>query len=676
MNSKIESIRQHSIRTRFIAWFLLVSIVPLLAVTYFVQKINSDIVIEKEEEAMHSLILSKAQSIDHWFNAQMSEMQIAAESDIIKSMNPERVIPYLSMLDNRSDVFETMFAIDTNGTVVAHTIPESIGSDYSDRSYVSKALNGESNYSDVLTSKATGNRIVVAATPIKDENGSIVGILAGSANFEVLVDTYLMKKEESNSSNPLDMTSSQITLLDSQGTLQVVPDEKLIGQNVDEAQLSNDIADILKKSAEGTGISSFEYIGEDYLAAYAPIEKVNYGLTIYTPENIVLAESKSTQITSMIIIAITAIFIILLSIMIVRSITKPILAVAKGMSNVASGDLTTNKMEIKTHDELGELAHNFNTMVDNIKHLVTEIKDASEQVASSSQQLTVSSEETVQSTEQISASIQSIASHSEVQANITEDAKNVVSDISNGISTISANIKETSFIAKEAVSAATTGSQVIERTISQMQMVDEKTNVASITVNALGKKSNEIGDIISVITNIADQTNLLALNAAIEAARAGEYGKGFAVVADEVRKLAEQSSQASGQISDLIKEIQFEISSSIKAMNEGNLAVNDGKTYVEQAGVEFEKIASAIGDISIQIQNILEESTKINGHSEKMVEDIIHLTDISLEAASNTQEIASASEQQNSTMQEIAAFAAVLSNMADELRNSAQTFKL
>ncbi|RKJ45540.1 methyl-accepting chemotaxis protein [Butyricicoccus sp. 1XD8-22] len=347
------------------------------------------------------------------------------------------------------------------------------------------------------------------------------------------------------------------------------------------------------------------------------------------------------------------------------------------MNMVASGDLSIRPLTVKTHDELGELSHNFNVMVENIKHLVTDIKTASEQVASASEELTASSEETAQSTEQIAASIQTIASNTESQANITEKTKNVVTDISKGISTISTNIEETNEIAEKAVIAAKTGTQVIDNSINQMKIIDEKTNVATTTtINALGKKSTEIGDIISVITNIAEQTNLLALNAAIEAARAGEYGKGFAVVADEVRKLAEQSSQASGQISELIKQIQLEISTSINAMNDGSLAVNDGKSLVEKAGQEFDKIVTSIENVSDKMHNILNESMKIKTHSDKMVEDIIHLTNISNTAKDNTQEIALATAEQNGTMEEIAASANTLALMADELKQASQAFKL
>ncbi len=452
------------------AWFLIVSIVPLLIVSFIIQKINSDIIIDKEQQSMQSLVDSKAESVDQWFKAQMSEMEIASKSDIMKSMDIDRVIPYLQMLEERSEVFETMFAIDTNGMVVAHSKPESIGADYSDRSYVPIALDGVSNYSDVLVSKATGNRIVVAATPIEDENGEIVGIFAGSANFEILIDSLLTEDENS---------STQITLVDGQRTIQVSPDEELVGVNVNESEFNQQLANVLNNSINERGMYNVNHKNEKYLLASSPILTVGFGLNVQVPESVILSETNSIQITTYIIIGLTAILIIILSIFIVRSITRPILSVARRMNMVASGDLSIKPLAVKTQDELGELSNNFNVMVENIKHLVTEIKTASEQVASSSEELTASSEETAQSTEQIAASIQTIASNSETQASITEDTKQVVTDISNGISRISTNIEETNTIAEKAVLAAKTGSQVIDNSVNQMKLVDEKTTIAS-----------------------------------------------------------------------------------------------------------------------------------------------------------------------------------------------------
>lgn len=657
---------KYSIKKKFIGWFLLVSVLPLILVSFVIQNMNSKITVKKEEEAMHNLLLSKAEFVNQWFSAQMGEMQVAAESDVMKSMDSESMIPYLQTLEARSKVFETMFVLNTDGTVIAHSKPESIGSDYSDRSYYPIALKGESTYSEVLISKATGNRIIVGATPIKDDNGNIIGIMCGSANFEILVDTLLKNDED---------VSSNLVLIDNLGYIQVANNEEIIGKHIDESNLEQGTVNILKESLNSSGISSLRINGEQYIFAHAPIESVGFGLILETPEKIVLNEAKTIQHTVYIIIGISAIFIILFSIMIVQTITKPILRVAAGMNEVAAGNLNIEKIQCKNKDEIGQLTEHFNDMVHNVKLLVAEIKKATEQVQASSEEFTASSEETLLATEQISASIQTISASTDEQTSFMERGNQLISNISNRVHAITENIQQTNNNVDDAVMAAMTGTEVIQETINQMKAIEGKTNTATKAINLLGKKSNEINEIVSVITDIADQTNLLALNAAIEAARAGQYGKGFAVVADEVRKLAEQSSDASRQISKLIQEIQSEISDSVLAMNEGNNAVQDGMKYVDKAGNEFSNITIAVKKVSTQMNKILDESSTIKEHVERIVHHINEVLNSSMQTSSSIQEIASASEQQHGTMQEIASAANELAKMAETLNETAQKFK-
>lgn len=657
-----------SIRTKLTVWILLLAIGPLVAATISIQTINSRSLINKENATIQEMVNSKSRDIALWFKARTAEMEIAAESDIMKSLDSTRINPFLTTLNDRSEVFETMFVLDKYGVVLAHTKASSIGSDYSDRAYYSITLAGQASYSDVVISKATGNRIVVVTTPVKDTAGNVIGILAGSANFEKLISEYLTFDNNK--------MQTQVTLVDSSGIIQLNAENGLIGKKIAESSLDSEMKKYLTASQTETGIVEMKEQDETQLLAYAPIDMVGYGLTIYTPKNIVIADTKKIQNIALLIIVVTACLVAIISYLVIRRIVKPIIMVSEGMDKFANGHLTMEPFVVRSQDELGHLTENFNTMMHNTKDLVINIQRTADQVAASSEQLTESTNETVAAAEQISASVQTIAASAEQQAGYTEDVKNVVTGISQGITLITNNINETNNIADHAVAVASSGTTVIQQTVTQMQRIEATTNNATKTINQLGAKSSEIDKIIAVITSIADQTNLLALNAAIEAARAGDYGKGFAVVAEEVRKLAEQSAQASGQISQLIKEIQQEIHSSIEAMNEGTNAVKDGATLVGSAGTAFNDIEQVVVNVSVHMRQIHEESVRIHTNTVTMVDDIENITDISISTSSNTQEIASASEEQNSSMAEMAQMADNLSTMAIKLHQSTQFFRV
>jgi len=673
---KKKGLRLNSMRTKFISWFLLIALIPLIIVTIIVDRIGSDILIEKEKSAMHSLVLSKAQAMNEWFNTQRSELELAAETDMIKSLDNKRMYPFISLVNERSEVLETVFMTDTAGDVISHTTSESIGSDYSDREYIQAALKGESVFSEVLISKATGNRIVVVAVPVKDNKGTVIGVLAGSANFEVLLDTFLNDKDSVNNIATSMELSTHTTLVDAEERIQMSPKGEAIGVAIDETDFDSTWSSVLKKSLHETGIASFNQLDEPYLVAYAPIESIGFGLSFSVPEELVLVDSQSIEKTFILIITLTSILIIILAFFITNRITKPILSVSNGMKVVASGDLTADQVSVKSKDEIGDLSNSFNEMIYNMKQLIKTVTTTADRVNASSEELTVSAKETTRATEQISASIQSIASGTELQVTSIENVEQTVTDISNGITNISSTIQITNDTTEQTVRDAMNGNEVIKGFINQMKTIDETTEAASRTINHLGDKSTEIETIVSVITAIAEQTNLLALNAAIEAARAGEHGKGFAVVADEVKKLAKQSGQASAEISNLIGDIQSEIDASILAIDKGKMAVNDGIVSVQQAGNAFNTISDSIRRVSEQMQSVSTAVTQIKDGSENMVASIKTIRQISEGASSNTQEVAAASEQQTASMVEIESATNTLSTMAEDLQKSARAFRI
>lgn len=357
-------------------------------------------------------------------------------------------------------------------------------------------------------------------------------------------------------------------------------------------------------------------------------------------------------------------------------ITRALNKTAEITEQISEGNLAVEKVDYKANDEIGKLTTSVNRMSDNLRDMVIKLSGAAEQVASSSEQLTASANETSKATEQITESIQEVASGAEKQVESSNTSQQVAADMSKGMSQISSHVTDVNDSSISTAQKAEDGLTVIKEAIEQMNLTDEKTRAIAGQIEQLGSKSNEIGNITSLITDVAEQTNLLALNAAIEAARAGEHGKGFAVVADEVRKLAEQTSQAAGQINNLIKAIQSDISLSIAAISEGQQTVTDSASHVKQAGTSFEEIAMAVKNVSSQIEEVSAAVQQLNAGTQAMVGAIDESTSIAEQSAGYTQSIAASAEEQNASMEEVTASAQNLAHMAEELQDIVKQFKV
>jgi methyl-accepting chemotaxis protein len=198
--------------------------------------------------------------------------------------------------------------------------------------------------------------------------------------------------------------------------------------------------------------------------------------------------------------------------------------------------------------------------------------------------------------------------------------------------------------AKNSGSTAKEGGKVVAETIEGMNRIADVVRSSAETVQALGKSSDQIGEIVQVIDDIADQTNLLALNAAIEAARAGEQGRGFAVVADEVRKLAERTTKATKEIAGMIKQIQKDTSNAVISMSKGTEEVEKGKALADKAGESLKEIilgAVKVVDVITQVAAASEEQSST---SEEISRSIEAINNVTRESTAGIQQIAKASE--------------------------------
>jgi methyl-accepting chemotaxis protein len=413
----------------------------------------------------------------------------------------------------------------------------------------------------------------------------------------------------------------------------------------------------------------------------------------------------STAITMIFSIALIAVVVgILLGAFISRGITKPVSRLVDGSESVANGDLTKD-IEIETKDEIGILAKSFGTMVGNLRNLVKEIQSTSMNVSSTSQELASSAEEMNASTQQVSSAIQQISKGAQSQAGQVEDTTKVVKEMSGSVDDVTSRAVLAAEEAGKSSTSARSGRKTVEEAVTKMeessrsavqeavvkmQAIQKVVGESAMTIGNLGKRSEEISQIVDVITNITDQTNLLALNAAIEAARAGEQGRGFAVVAEEVKNLAEDSREAADRIANMIKEIQGETVKAVDAMQRGTKEVEEGMKAInstEDAFKEinnmadvttqtFENIASLAASTSEQVQAISAATQQQKTGTEMVASAIDGIASVAEESASASEESASSTEELTASMEEMTARAQELSEMALSLQRSAGRFKL
>ena len=312
--------------------------------------------------------------------------------------------------------------------------------------------------------------------------------------------------------------------------------------------------------------------------------------------------------------------------------TKPINTMVDGMERLANNDLSRD-VDLDTSDEIGKMASSFNRARKSINNLLFEVRTNIEQISSAVTEIAAAAEQSASGAgEQESQAGEVSASIEEMSAKIVESSQNAA------FATESA---------RNAAEVAGEGGYVVQQTIDGMQAISESVKVSAATIAELGKRSDEIGEIISVIDDIADQTNLLALNAAIEAARAGDQGRGFAVVADEVRKLAERTTKATAEIAGMIKGIQEDTSGAVASMEEGTIQVKSGMEYAVKAGDSLKSIVSVVNVVQNMIEQISTASDEQSTTAEQISNNVGKIASVTKQSAQSAEQMAATAEQLN-----------------------------
>jgi len=358
------------------------------------------------------------------------------------------------------------------------------------------------------------------------------------------------------------------------------------------------------------------------------------------------------------------------------SIANPIKVVTERMNDIEQGHLNGAALNIRSRDEVGQLATSLDQMQKGLRGLVQSIVNASQTITGRSEELNQAAFEVSEGSEQMAATMEELASGSETQAN---DATSLATMMNSFITNIdqanedSVNVQQRS---NEVVELTNRGRELMDTSTTQMATIDRIVHDAVDKVIGLDQHSQQISELVAVIQDIADQTNLLALNAAIEAARAGEHGQGFAVVADEVRKLAEQSASSVTNITDIAEQIQTEASIVAQSLREGYTEVEQGTAHIQATDDTFNEISAAITNTGNSINEITTRLSDIVENSVKVGSSIENIAAISEQSAAGVQQSTAATEETNAAMQEVAGNSEELAKLAEELNKLIEQFKL
>ena len=422
-------------------------------------------------------------------------------------------------------------------------------------------------------------------------------------------------------------------------------------------------------------------MGEDHYAAYQPLKDTS-GKTIGMLFVGVSVEEMNDMLIELIFLS-TALAIVVIIILcglasnfLIGKMFGQLDEVVGTMKKISGGNLRIDDLEIKSNDELGVLAESVNDMKIRLRNLLTKIAECSERVAASSEELTAGTQQTSDSINVVAQNMEVLTSGTVEQEEMIHTIEDRIKDMNERMNDLHERAKDMEKIAADSANNASLGKEKVDAAITVMKNIAEQVSNSAKVIGELGKRSDEIGRIAETIAGIAGQTNLLALNAAIEAARAGEHGRGFSVVAEEVRKLAEQSSEATENISKLISVIQADTTSAVESIEQSNKSVKEGTQSVAETGEAFSGIETQATKLNTNVSRSLENIVAVDTSNKEILSTVGRVREIAIRSSDNANSVSATTQEQSATMQEITDASRTLAELANDIQGEVAQFKL
>ncbi|MBQ1868783.1 MULTISPECIES: methyl-accepting chemotaxis protein [Selenomonas] len=541
-------------------------------------------------------------------------------------------------------------------------------------------IKGAAAYADVLKGDAdqvitkpefdkAGNVVFVVGSALKAADGHRQGMITAEVTLNEVEDKVKALRFGDNGYS---------ILIDGDGTYLYSPDkDKILNKKIEDSD-DPGVKELGRKMLSGRA-DMFRYqqvTGEKMVAIYYPVPGTGWSMATIAYADELFAPAMNAL---MIMAGISLILLLLISVGItvaINVITKPLKGMMAEMHRLADGDFREYDTGIKSDDELGHLADAMKSMREELGKVIKTVRTSSESLAASVEELNATTGQSAKASSQIADSIMAVAAGAADQLDAVNSTTDAMQQFNTDIEAITNRTRQAASKGHEAASVAQAGGDKLNQAINQIKRIAESTEESTRMVAELGKRSNEIGNIVDTISEIAEQTNLLALNAAIEAARAGDAGRGFAVVADEVRKLAESSQQAAKQIAELIAMIQQDTQTVVDGIQAGGEEVKSGTESILSTGEAFKSIVTIVDEVSDQLDGISQAVQRVAKSGQTIDNNVRRMEQASRQTAQQAETVSATTEEQTAAVHEISDSSHTLAQMADELQENVERFKL
>ncbi|SHH52665.1 methyl-accepting chemotaxis protein [Tepidibacter thalassicus] len=659
------------IRGKLISVFVILITVPLIFLGVAAHKKSLNIIEKDLKELSVSTLEGIEISIDNYLKGFEDSLDMLANNvDLKEILNHPNYEPFMiglfqGVIDSHKDVISVYMGTKDKQMF---TYPQAEYSEDFDpttrpwykNAYEKKITSWTQPYVDVHTNKL----VVTVSSPVYDENNEFVGVVA----MDVLLDSLsnnISKMKIGNNGYPF--------IVDANGNFMTHKNKSKIGNKLK----TKEIVEAMAKEKTGDVVYELNENGKirKKFAAFRKMNKTGWTIfgSLYLDE--ILDRAHDMIYTIVLIGGMLLVGAIIVAYVFSKSLTSTIHKLISDMEKIKEGDLTV-RSDIKTDDELGKLASNFNDTIDTLSNLIKNIKEVSHEVRNSSENLAATAQETSATSDQVAMTVEQIAKGALSQAEDAEKGVELVNRLSDKLNELTDNTNDMFVSAENVVNSNLQGFEAVEDLKQKTDQNINTTKMIESAVLALNDKSKNIREILDTITSIAEQTNLLALNASIEVARAGEHGRGFAVVADEIRKLAEGSRNAADEIKNIVENIQKDSQNTVEIMNEVKKVSSEQADAVSKVNSSFDVISRSVGDITYKISSIKEFVNNMNEEKDLIVASIQNISAVSEESASSSEEVSASMNEQALAIEEVAKAADKLNGLSMKLNEEIKIFKI